>query len=991
MTVPPESWEKRTERSLTFCYRPGSHAEQVLETVSARYLDALTAICAFLGVSQDSAPRITVYLCDELSGEPSMLFPGASSSVDLEAGEVWTVISSESAAPAPRFDLVPLVLRGLHGAATPVGRFWEDGLAGYLEAQAGNEYFKDAGSRCQKMREEGQLRPLMNVVRGYGDHRSPVTLTMAVDFTAFVVEWRGADRYKRFLLDARAGTDEAVRRGYGRPLAQVDQLWQRRMETAASAGGGKTMAALKGTFSLFLPYRWSVLAILLTILLGLAFDVFMPLAIRFVIDNILSLRPIRFSLLYFHQDAQGRIMREDQESVLLALLGVMVVMFAINTVARIKQAALTATVSQGVTYDLRVRFLEHLQRLPIAFHSRTPANDIVQRFQTDIAYVASVFSAGIVPLVSNGLAMLIFGLTLVSLNPWLSIVAIAGLPIFAFSYRQGRAAIRANTRETVRRNQEIQQSVIENMNAQTFLKLWSQRGPVMERFHDKLEVNRETNIRNTMVTQAFNRASVLITNAAQVAILIVGGLVVIWSEGRDLSAGGLMAFYVLLLRLYGPAGLFAGAFQTLSLSADGLERVGKVLDRAQEADSRDSVRLSPLRSALVFEKTTYAQTRGKNLLKDVDLTVTAGSRVAVVGPTGAGKATLLQLLPRLYDVTEGRILWDGVDLSTATRESVREQVVALPTDTFVLNLTIYENILVGNHNATETDVVAAARTAGLHEFILGLPGGYDTVVSDRDTAISTPNRQRLAAARALLRSSASLVVMEDPFSALEASAQREIEDALRGADGRRTVIKIAQRVGSVTDYDAIVVMDGGEVVDRGTHDELLDRCALYQQLIKDELGEAAVSGARQAVRRLGKLEPFSSLPPEVLEETARLLLYAERGPGEVICRQGSIGDELFIIGRGDVEIVVADDEGNENIVNVLSEGDYVGEISFLRRTPRTATVRAQTNVELHILRRLDFDALLERFGTGALEHMERTAQDRINDTMAKLAALSAAR
>jgi signal-transduction protein with cAMP-binding, CBS, and nucleotidyltransferase domain len=204
------------------------------------------------------------------------------------------------------------------------------------------------------------------------------------------------------------------------------------------------------------------------------------------------------------------------------------------------------------------------------------------------------------------------------------------------------------------------------------------------------------------------------------------------------------------------------------------------------------------------------------------------------------------------------------------------------------------------------------------------------------------------------------------------------------------MIKIAQRLGTVTDADEIIVMDGGEIVERGTHDDLLEGNGIYVQLIKDELGEAAVSGARQAVRRLGKLAPFSSLPPGILEETARLLLYAERAPGEVLCRQGSVGDELFIIGRGDVEILVTDDEGNERIVNILGEGDYVGEISFLRRTPRTATVRAQTNVEVHILRRLDFDALLERLGTITLSHLEDTAQARIEDTRQKLAALAGA-
>jgi energy-coupling factor transporter ATP-binding protein EcfA2 len=329
-------------------------------------------------------------------------------------------------------------------------------------------------------------------------------------------------------------------------------------------------------------------------------------------------------------------------------------------------------------------------------------------------------------------------------------------------------------------------------------------------------------------------------------------------------------------------------------------------------------------------------------------------------------------------------------MATASRESVRSQVVVMPQDTFILNLTIYENIQVGRPSATEAEVVEAARGAGLHSWVMSLTGGYDTIISDRDTAVSTPNRQRIAAARALLRTDASLVLMEDALSALDAGEQRDIEQRLRGPDGSRTMIKIAQRLGTVTDADEIIVMDGGEIVERGTHDDLLERGGLYVQLIKDELGEAAVSGARQAVRRLGKLAPFSSLPPEVLEETARLLLYAERTPGEVLCRQGSVGDELFIIGRGDVEILVTDDEGNERIVNIVGEGGYIGEISFLRRIPRTATVRAQTNVEVHILRRLDFDALLERLGTDISAHLEDTAQARIEDTRQKLAALAGA-
>lgn len=984
-----EAWARRDAEPLVFHFHEGSYAHENVDAVAERYSKALDDICHFLDVRRAALPPIAVYLCEVLEGEPDGLVAGSATRLDLDSAAIWTVVTSESPVAYPEFELTLLVLHLVHGPAVPEARFWEDGLAGYLAGRGGAAYFGEAPARVQKLRDEGQLRPLMNVVRQYHEHRSPVTTAMAVAFVTYLVEWRGGERFRRFLISVRSGDAEAVRRAYGRPLSGLDQAWNRRMEATAQAGGGKALAAVKGTLGFFRPYAFSLAGILVTVFLALAFDLFIPQALRFLIDNVLGHRPMPYTVPGLIQ-AGERIEPGQETFYLFVLLGAMIFMFLLNAYARLRQAALTANVSQRVVFDLRMRFLDHLQRLPLSYHSRTPAADVVQRFQTDIAYVASVLSAGLVPMVSNGIAMILFGFTLISLNPLLSLVALAGLPIFALSYRQGRATMRANQRETVRRNQEIQHAVIENLNAQPLLKTWNQRSAVMERFREKLDLNRELNIRNAMISQAFARASVLITNGAQVAVLVAGGLVVIWSNGQELSSGGLMAFYVLLLRLYGPAGLFAGAFQTLTLSADGLERVSAVLSRKPEEDPPNAVVLQPLRTAIRFERLTYAPMKGKTVLKDLDVEIPAGAKYAFVGPTGAGKAALMQLLPRLADPTEGRITWDGIDLATATRESVRQQVIVLPQDTFILNLTIYENILVGRADAGEAEVTEAAKAAGLHSWISSLPGGYDTIVSDRDTAVSTPNRQRIAAARALLRTDASVVLIEDTFSALDAAEQREIEQRLRGPDGRRTMIKVAQRLGTVTDADQIIVMDAGAVVERGTHDELLERGGLYVQLIKDELGEAAVSGARQAVRRLSKLVPFSSLPPEVLEETARLLLYAERAPGEVLCRQGSVGDELFIIGRGEVEIIVADDEGHEHILNVLGEGDYVGEISFLRRTPRSATVRARTNVEVHILRRLDFDALLERFGAGTLAHLEATAQARIEDTRQKLAALSGA-
>jgi ATP-binding cassette subfamily B protein len=228
--------------------------------------------------------------------------------------------------------------------------------------------------------------------------------------------------------------------------------------------------------------------------------------------------------------------------------------------------------------------------------------------------------------------------------------------------------------------------------------------------------------------------------------------------------------------------------------------------------------------------------------------------------------------------------------------------------------------------------------------------------------------------------------MDEALSAIDAQGQRQLEEAIRGADGKRTLIKIAQRVSALTDYDQIYVMDDGKVVEEGQHADLTDRGGLYTQLVKDELGEGAVSGAFAAVRRLAKQAPFSLLSPEILEEVARLMLYAERGPGDIICRQGTVGDELYFVGKGEVEVLIQHEDGHEQILGFINEGEYFGEISFLRRVPRTATCRAHDNVELHILRRQDFDQLLDRLGSDISAHLDRTAQERLEATRAQLSA-----
>ena len=469
---------------------------------------------------------------------------------------------------------------------------------------------------------------------------------------------------------------EAFRRIYGRPLQAVEGQWLRQLEADSQQSGRSALAALRELRPYFLAYRVQLAWIVLTVLLGLAFDTFTPLALRFLIDNILARRPLGFGLPGL-ASAGEPIAADQQLPALAMLLAVMVFTFLLNAFARVRQSYLLATISEGVNLDLRRRFFSHLQRLPVSFHARTSTTELSQRFFGDIGQVPAALSVGL-GLVSSGLAMVIFGSTLLSLNLWLALIAIAGLPFFALASRRGRVTVRQLSRERGRRASEIQQALFENLSGQRFLRLLNAGPYALRRFDERLEVHRDLNVRTTLLAQAVGRATALITNAAQVAVLIGGGLIVIVSAGQDLTPGGLMSFYVLLLRLYGPAASFAGGFQTLDQAADALTRIRKILDQPEEAEPAGA-RSARSATAGVDAAGGAARPAERQGAAQGNKRGGAGRHESGVrrdGP-GSGKASLPLLLARMEEPTEGAICWDGTDLRSAERGAARAAQRAL--------------------------------------------------------------------------------------------------------------------------------------------------------------------------------------------------------------------------------------------------------------------------------------------------------------------------
>ncbi len=346
--------------------------------------------------------------------------------------------------------------------------------------------------------------------------------------------------------------------------------------------------------------------------------------------------------------------------------------------------------------------------------------------------------------------------------------------------------------------------------------------------------------------------------------------------------------------------------------------------------------------------------------------------MALVGPSGSGKSTILNLILRFYDPQQGHVIFDELDLRDAALESVRGQMGIVFQDNVLFNVSVGENIRLGKLNATNTEVVEAAKEAEIHDFILSLPEGYDTVVGERGSRLSGGQRQRMAIARALLRNPA-ILLLDEATSALDPRTEAAINATLARIARGRTTISVTHRLSSVVTADRIYVLDQGALVEQGTHRELLQRGGLYAQLWREQSGGAVVPAqeAGTEVSRLQRIPLFAALDPELLAAFAKHLMLERHAAGEVIIKQGDIGDKLYLIVRGQVEVVASDTSGQQRLMAVLWAGDHFGEMALLYDMRRTATVRARTPVQLYSLSKEDFNTLLASV-PGTHDQLEQT-------------------
>jgi ABC-type multidrug transport system fused ATPase/permease subunit len=531
----------------------------------------------------------------------------------------------------------------------------------------------------------------------------------------------------------------------------------------------------------------------------------------------------------------------------IAILAAGALRFALTVVRRL----VAGRVSLGVELDLRNRMYEHLLSLELGFFDRQQTGQLMSRATVDLQLVRFFLGYGLIYMLQSALTILLAAGAMIAVQPELAAISLIPVPIVVFvAARYGRRS-RPALQELQQRIGELTADVEENIGGVRVVKSFAREDRQLERFRGRAGRVFDQAMVTTRMQAFYNPFIGFLPQAGLAAILFFGGRQVI--DGR-LTIGEFSAFYAYLLLLLSPMRTLGIMLSLAQRATAAGARVYQILDREPRVTSAPDAPALPPGSGHVELRDVSLRYEGsrREALRDVSLDIPAGTTVALVGATGSGKTTLVQLIPRLYDVTDGALLVDGADVRDVDAASLRSQIAVVNDDPFLFSATVAENIAYARADASGEEIELAARRAQAHDFIERLPDGYDTRVGERGLTLSGGQRQRVAIARAFL-ADPRILILDDATSSVDASTEQRIKQALREVMAGRTTFVIAHRLSTISLADTIVVLEDGEVIAAGGHDDLLEQSELYREIVEKGLPDQVFLTRKEAERQVAGL------------------------------------------------------------------------------------------------------------------------------------------
>ncbi|KKK34213.1 multidrug ABC transporter ATP-binding protein [Salinicoccus sediminis] len=562
------------------------------------------------------------------------------------------------------------------------------------------------------------------------------------------------------------------------------------------------------------PYTWLIVLTILIGILKFGIPLLLPLLIKYVIDSIIL--------------ADGLTV-EDQMNMLIRVLLIFSFIFVvIRPPVEYFRQYLAQWTSNKILYDIRKKMYGHLQMLSAKFYSNSKVGEIISRVINDVEQTKDFIMTGLMNVWLDLVTIIIALVIMFSMNGELTVVSMVIFPFYIFGVWYFFGRLRRLTRERSQALAEVQGFLHERIQGINVIKSFAVEKNEEGRFNE-----RNSNFLDKATNHAkwTARSFSVVNTITDIGPLLVVGYGAYQVINGNLTVGTLAAFIAYLDRLYGPLRRLVSSSTTLTQSIASMDRVFQLYDVKYDVQDRKGAKeLDRTDGNIEFSNVGFDYNgEDTGVLKDIGFNVGSGETVAFVGMSGGGKSTLVNLIPRFYDVTEGRVMLDGKDIRDYTIESLRNNIGLVMQDNILFSDSILENIMLAKPDATEEEVVEAAKRANAHEFIMGLPDGYHTEVGERGVKLSGGQKQRIAIARVFLKNP-PILILDEATSALDLESESIIQETLLELSNNRTTIIVAHRLSTITHADRIFVMSNGEIEESGTHHELMNRQGAYYDL-----------------------------------------------------------------------------------------------------------------------------------------------------------------